>query len=827
MIVVVLLGSLSSRAAKRKVKQKDARRQQEQSDLRGVKLIQAGRLFTSGELRAALATLDEIIDMYKSANELHLSAVEHMYRGDVYSSIERHADAMLNYRLSARHWKTTGHSGTHTVAEVYSRLGYVCLQLSDDSQYSNNDEQRRYATYLLRSHNFTSTLDRDRNGNVDLRFDDQELDENNSDVFVGFAIEWFHKAIEADQAWEQSEQRLAQGIAAEEDRQRRMVHSTGLDQSRYYLGRAHLRLSRADEAARYALFDDRVRNARLFLLLLDVAAVLDDWALFGRLAAKCDVECVFESDAQRDFFALVRSRADDNWLATMARHRAGVRDAAAQRAAVAQLVRPFFAVRTTQAPWRVAKDRMEKHCELDGDMFESARDEFERWRAFDERGDFEALENAMMEPMSCERMPYYTAADCVFVARLWAERDVRKCGDSCARPLCDAFDSDGGSESAERHALLRVAVISFDIRPHPMLPLVSALCRWYPRDKLDLTLYYDDAFAPELERLAQIGCAAQVSLGSMTPRAAAELIASTSRPHVLLDTSWRTGRGQPLIALHRPARLQVMWGGFPGFAAHPAIDYVVSDAHTLRDDGLGVPSELREPAILIDTWLTSDHASMWPTVLDGADDDALPTRASLELPARSDAIVFVSFAATWRVAGDALRPWCDIVRRVPSSVLWLRKTAAQCEVSLRRYWREQCALADERLIFSPPHESGAHLAALACADIALDPTIYNGGTSSVDALYAELPLVHLDGAKWMQRAGGSALIAADLPELIVDTVDQYIDLAVRLANDTDERERIRRHLRQAKSAFTNATLFHPQQSILRLSQQLIEKNQIL
>ncbi len=69
-------------------------------------------------------------------------------------------------------------------------------------------------------------------------------------------------------------------------------------------------------------------------------------------------------------------------------------------------------------------------------------------------------------------------------------------------------------------------------------------------------------------------------------------------------------------------------------------------------------------------------------------------------------------------------------------------------------------------------------------DVALETSIDGGGTTSYEALYAGLPMVHWsDGWKVMQCAGGSILTAAGLYELIADSIDESVDIGVRLGAD--------------------------------------------
>jgi predicted O-linked N-acetylglucosamine transferase (SPINDLY family) len=76
-----------------------------------------------------------------------------------------------------------------------------------------------------------------------------------------------------------------------------------------------------------------------------------------------------------------------------------------------------------------------------------------------------------------------------------------------------------------------------------------------------------------------------------------------------------------------------------------------------------------------------------------------------------------------------------------------------------------------------------HLSRLALSDLALDCFPYGSHTTASDALWAGVPLVALTGTTFASRVSASVLIAAGLPDLITTSLDDYLDLALRLAQD--------------------------------------------
>ena len=134
---------------------------------------------------------------------------------------------------------------------------------------------------------------------------------------------------------------------------------------------------------------------------------------------------------------------------------------------------------------------------------------------------------------------------------------------------------------------------------------------------------------------------------------------------------------------------------------------------------------------------------------------------------------------------------------VPGSVLWLHGGEATAQENLRRTAQTR-GIDPRRLIFASRPAKPEHLRRLALADIALDTRSYNGHTTSLDALFAGVPLVAELGGQFASRVAASALNAVGLPGLIARSGAQYAEIALRLAEDADARGAIRAVLAEAR-----------------------------
>jgi predicted O-linked N-acetylglucosamine transferase (SPINDLY family) len=155
--------------------------------------------------------------------------------------------------------------------------------------------------------------------------------------------------------------------------------------------------------------------------------------------------------------------------------------------------------------------------------------------------------------------------------------------------------------------------------------------------------------------------------------------------------------------------------------------------------------------------------------------------------------VLASFNNGYKIEPVLFEAWMTILRRVPGAVLWLHRYNDLIAGNLQR---EAAArhIDPERLVFATRPEHAVHLARLRHADLALDTRIFNGHTTTVDALSAGVPLVALLGRHFASRVAASALTAAGLASLVTESVSDYVETAVLLLQDRDRRLALRRHL---------------------------------
>jgi predicted O-linked N-acetylglucosamine transferase (SPINDLY family) len=89
----------------------------------------------------------------------------------------------------------------------------------------------------------------------------------------------------------------------------------------------------------------------------------------------------------------------------------------------------------------------------------------------------------------------------------------------------------------------------------------------------------------------------------------------------------------------------------------------------------------------------------------------------------------------------------------------------------------------EQLEFLPPAEHYQYLDYYSRIDLALDAYPYNGGTTTMEAIWQGVPVLTFDGDRWASRTSQTLLRRTHLAEFVAADRRAYVETAVNMATD--------------------------------------------
>ncbi len=331
-----------------------------------------------------------------------------------------------------------------------------------------------------------------------------------------------------------------------------------------------------------------------------------------------------------------------------------------------------------------------------------------------------------------------------------------------------------------RHRKLRIAYCSSDFCLHPVAMLTAELFELHDRERFEIFGFDWSREDGSALRQRVVGAMDHFErIHGLDDESAARLI--TSREiDILVDLQGQTLGARANMLAYRPAPIQITWLGLPATTGLPFIDHVIADRFLIPEDAQRFYTE--RALYLPDVYQCSDRQRVHSPP---------PSRAACGLP--EGAFVFCSFNNNYKITPAVFDTWMQILRRVPGSVLWLLADNPWAQHNLQREARAR-GIDAARLVFAGRALPADYLARYAVADLFLDCTPFNGGTTANDALWMGLPVLTCAGQTFASRMAGALLTAARLPELITTDLGAYAERAVQLASTPGECARLRAHL---------------------------------
>ncbi len=252
---------------------------------------------------------------------------------------------------------------------------------------------------------------------------------------------------------------------------------------------------------------------------------------------------------------------------------------------------------------------------------------------------------------------------------------------------------------------------------------------------------------------------------------------------ILVDLSGHTAFHRLLVFARRPAPVQAEWIGYFHSTGMRAMDYFITDPGTTPPDGGQLFSE---------TPVFMPHTRFCYGPPDYAPEVAAPPVA------KSGAITFGSFNRLPKMTDELVTAWCRILLAVPKSRLFIKSGALSDTQARNRLLArfERQGIAPERLDLREGSAHAEMLGEYGDIDIALDTFPFNGGMTTLEALWMGVPVVTIAGDTVVSRQTVSALSNIGLAdELAFASVEAYVAGAIALANNpTRQSEQFTRDL---------------------------------
>jgi protein O-GlcNAc transferase len=347
------------------------------------------------------------------------------------------------------------------------------------------------------------------------------------------------------------------------------------------------------------------------------------------------------------------------------------------------------------------------------------------------------------------------------------------------------------NNSRDPERCLQVGFVSGDLFDHPVASYIEhVLAHLAGHVRLSLHAYYNNIIDDHVTQRLR-GYFAHWHVIAELPDAALADKIGTDGIDILIDLSGHTAKNRLLTFARKPAPVQASWIGYPGTTGLYAMDYYLADRFLLPQgefDDQFTEKIVRLPA----------NAPFLPAV------GAPPVNT---LPALINGYVtFGSFNHLSKLSRSVIALWSQLLRALPDSKMVLGAMPKEGEYDALIGWFAQEGIALERLSFYARSDINTYLNLHHQVDICLDSFPYNGGTTTLHALWMGVPTLTLAGSTMPGRVGTAVLGHVDLETFIAHAAADFLAKGLAWVENLAELSNIRAGLRER---FANSAVGQP------------------
>lgn len=342
-----------------------------------------------------------------------------------------------------------------------------------------------------------------------------------------------------------------------------------------------------------------------------------------------------------------------------------------------------------------------------------------------------------------------------------------------------------------RKEKIRLGYFSPDFRNHAVSFLIAGLIEAHDKNKFEAIAFSmgPNTQSDDMRERLRSSFHLFLDISEKSDKEVAQL-AREMEIDIAIDLGGLTQDARPSIFAYRAAPIQIGYIGYLGTMGSPYMDYILADKTI-------VPVELQEAYTEKIIYLPSYQVNDPKRKIS----EKSFTREELGLPA--EGFVYCCFNNNYKITPSILDSWSLILKSVDKSMILLHAENQTVRKNLLREF-EARGVESGKIIFAERLPRDEYLARYRVADLFLDTSPYNAGTTASDALWVGLPVLTFIGKSFSSRMGASLLKSVGLPELIGSSQQEYESIAIDLGRHPDKIDAIKIKLHES---LLTATLF--------------------
>lgn len=334
---------------------------------------------------------------------------------------------------------------------------------------------------------------------------------------------------------------------------------------------------------------------------------------------------------------------------------------------------------------------------------------------------------------------------------------------------------------------IRLGLVSADFHhQHPVNIFMQPVLRELDRSRFEVTMYYNGHTYDDQTGLAKSRVDRWVEATYFSDK---QLIAKIRQDglDVLVDLSGHTAQNRMYVFAQRVAPVQATYLGYPGSTGVPNIDCLLGDSLVTPVDQHPLYSER--------------IATMSGNVFCYAPEVDYPY-PNYNTEHASRPLTLGSFNNLTKVSPRTLKLWLQIHTALPQSRLLLKTPSFSMDSAQQFYLKKLADLGFDinRIELQGPVGLSDMMAQYEQLDIALDPIPYNGGTTTLQAMWMGVPVVCQLGHHFVSRMSASFMTRLGLSDWVANNDEDYVRIAVEKGQDRQALLTLKQNMRNMQLA---------------------------
>lgn len=327
----------------------------------------------------------------------------------------------------------------------------------------------------------------------------------------------------------------------------------------------------------------------------------------------------------------------------------------------------------------------------------------------------------------------------------------------------------------------KIAYFSSDFKNHPVLHLTLDIFKNHNKSKFEIFAFSlsknkKDEWNQDIEKYFSNF----YYVYDKSDKEIAE-IAKKIGIDIAIDLNGFTKEGRQGIFFNRCAPIQINYLGYPGTMGAKFYDYIIADKTIIPESK---KNNFTEKVIY-------QKNCYQPNINSRTISNKIFKKSDFNLP--ENKFIYSNFNSNYKITPEIFKVWMQILKAVPESIFWIYCDNETIEKNLKNEAILN-GVNKKRIIFAGRLEIKEHLKRIRLADICLDTFPYGAHTSASDSIRMGLPLITIQGESFVSRVSSSILNQVNLNELVTTNIQDYKNLAIKVAKNKDYLDNLNKNL---------------------------------